>query len=111
MKNFEDLYQFVVKIVIPATVGVSLKVAIQMRKEKISFINVVLSFVVGIASAYLFSSIIDNNVPKDYQSIAIAIVAISGEKIGEWLVYRMNIDGFLQAILDAFKDTIIKLIR
>jgi hypothetical protein len=50
-------------------------------------------------------------VPQDYQSICIAIIAISGEKIGDFLVYKFRVDDFLAAILDAFKQVIIKMIN
>lgn len=111
MKISNEFYQFITKIVIPASIGISLKVAIQMRKERISFLSVALSFIIGISSAKIFEPIISDNIPTNYHSMSIAIIAISSEKIGEWFVYKMKIDEFLGAILNAIKEVIIKLIQ
>lgn len=111
MREFDDMYQFFTKVAIPAMVGVSLKVAIQMRKQKVSFMSLVLSIVIGISMAYILSSIVETQVPKIYQSQVYAIIGISGEKIGEWIVYRMNLDGILSSILTALKEMIIKMIK
>jgi hypothetical protein len=106
-----DFYQFITKILIPAFVGISLKLAVQMKKTKLSFLNVSLSFITGICVAWMFSNPVKMYVPQDYQSICIAIIAISGEKIGDFLVYKFRVDDFLAAILDAFKQVIIKMIN
>jgi Na+-transporting NADH:ubiquinone oxidoreductase subunit NqrD len=106
-----DLYQFITKVLIPAFVGISLKLAVQMKRTKLSFLNVSLSFVTGISAAWMFNSLIKLYVPSDYQAVSIAIIAISGEKIGEFLVYKFRVDDFLAAILDAFKQVIIKMIN
>jgi hypothetical protein len=106
-----EFYQFITKVLIPAIIGISLKLSIQMRRTKLSFINVFLSYATGITTAYIFSSIINIHVPENYRSIFIAIIAISSEKIGEFLVYKFRVDDFLAAILDAFKQVIIKMIN
>lgn len=106
-----DFYQFLTKILIPAIIGISLKVAVQMKRTKLSFLNVLLSFITGICTAWMFSGLIHNNVPSDYQSISIAILAISGEKIGDWIVYKLRVDDFLTAVFDAIKEVVVKSIN
>ena len=106
-----DFYQFVTKILIPAFIGISLKVAVQMKRTKLSFLNVVLSFITGICTAWMFSNLIQDNVPINYQSISIAIIAISGEKIGDWIVYKFRIDDFLSAVFEAIKEVIVRTIN
>jgi hypothetical protein len=106
-----DLYQFITKVLIPAFVGISLKLAIQMKRTKLSLLNVCLSFVTGISAAWMFNNPIKLYVPEDYQSICIAIIAISGEKIGEFLVYKFRVDDFLGAIVEAVKEVILKMIK
>lgn len=106
-----DAYQFITKILIPAFVGISLKVAVQMKRTKLSFLNVILSFITGITTAYLFSDLIQAHVPHDYQSVCIGIIAISGEKIGDWLVFKFRIDDFLTAIANTLKEIIIKSLK
>ena len=111
MKLPEEAYQFITKVAIPAMVGVSLKVAIQMRKQTVSLASSALSAIVGVSMAYILSSIVETQVPKTYQSMCYATIGISGQQIGEYLVYRMNLDGFLEAIFSAIKDVIIRLIK
>ncbi len=82
-----------------------------MKRTRLSFLNVLLSFITGIATAIMFSDLVKLHVPQDYQSVCIAILAISGEKIGDWLVYKFRVDDFLTAVFDAIKEVIIKSIN
>jgi hypothetical protein len=50
-------------------------------------------------------------VPINYQSISIAIIAISGEKIGDWIVYKFRVDDFLSAVFEALKEVIVRSIN
>lgn len=106
-----DLYQFLTKVLIPAFVGISLKLAVQMKRTKLSFLNVSLSFITGICVAWLLSNPVKLYVPQDYQAVSIAIIAISGEKIGDFLVYKFRIDDFLGAIVEAVKEVLIRMIK
>lgn len=106
----DGLTEFVTKILIPAMVGISLKIAVQMKKTKLSFLSVTLSFIAGISCAWLLSDLIHLHVGEQYQAISIAIIAMSGEKFGEFVVYKLRVDEFLQAVLDAVKQVIIKMI-
>ena len=106
-----DFYQFFTKILIPAIIGISLKVAVQMKKTRLSLLNVLLSFITGIATAIIFSNLVKVHVPQDYQSVCIAILAISGEKIGDWIVYKLRVDDFLTAVFDALKEVVVKSIN
>jgi hypothetical protein len=107
----DGITEFITKILIPAMVGISLKIAVQMKKTKLSFLNVALSFIAGISCAWLLSDLIHLHVQEQYQSISIAIIAISGEKVGDFLVYKLKVDEFLQAVLTAFKEVMIKMIN
>jgi uncharacterized membrane protein len=100
--------QFFVKIIIPALLGVGMKLAIEMKKNKakISFINVCLSMFVGVSGAYISSGLIQSELDSKYQSIAIAFIAIISDKVAEYIIYRLNIDGFLTAFFNGFFDMI-----
>jgi len=100
--------QFFVKIIIPAILGVGMKIAIEMKKDKtkISLANICLSMFVGVAGAYISSGLIQSEFEKDKQSMAIAFVAIISDKIAEYIIYRLNIDGFLTAFFNGFFDMI-----
>lgn len=105
-----ELSEFITKILIPAFAGISLKIAIQMKRMKVSFLSVLLSFITGIVVAWLLSDAIRTHVPGNYYSASIAVVAISGEKIGDFLVNKFRVDDFLGAIINAVRDVIIKMI-
>jgi hypothetical protein len=111
MKVSDEVYQFITKVIAPATIGISFKVAVQMKREKVSYISVILSYVIGIAVAVISAPFINQNVPNPYRSMTLAIIAISGEKVGDWLIYQMEIDKFLGAILNAVRDVIINIIK
>lgn len=105
-----ELSEFLTKILIPSIAGISLKIAIQMKRMKLSFLSVVLSFITGIVVAWLCSDAIKTHVPDNYYSASIAVVAISGEKIGDFFVNKFRIDDFLSAVVSATRDVIIKMI-
>jgi hypothetical protein len=107
----DGLTEFITKILIPAMVGISLKIAVQMKKTKLSFLNVALSFIAGISCAWLLSDLVQLHVHEQYRAISIAIIAMSGEKFGEFVVYKLRVDEFLQAVVEAIKHVIIKMIN
>jgi hypothetical protein len=98
----QDLKTWLVKILLPSLVAISIKLAVQAKKG-ISWFNVITSFVTGVGSAYLFSGVVISTVAEEYVPIAIAIIAISGEKIGLWLVYKVNAESLIIGILEKLK--------
>jgi len=103
-----DLLQFILKIMFPAFIGVGMKIAIEMKKDKtkVSIFNVCLSMFVGVGGAYLSSGIVQSEIPLQYQSVAIAFVAIISDKIAEFVIYKLNIDTFLTALFNGLFDWI-----
>jgi uncharacterized membrane protein len=103
-----DVFQFFIKIIFPAFLAVGLKIAIEMKKtkSKISFLNVFLSMLIGVGGAYLSSRWVQSAFNEDFIPIVIALIAITSDKIGEFLIYKLNVDGFLTALIDAFIDNI-----
>lgn len=106
-----EFYQFLLKLIVPAFIGVGLRLAVQMRKsnKKISLINIILSLFIGISGAYLASPLINTSCDEKYIPLAIALIAMTSEKIGEYVIYKLNVDLFLTAIVDGFFDYIINL--
>ena len=51
----EDIKVWLVKILLPSLVAISIKIAIQSKKEAVTWFNVITSFITGIGSAYLFA--------------------------------------------------------
>lgn len=106
-----EFYQFFIKILFPAFIAVGIKIAIEMKrnKSKISYLNVFLSMLIGVGGAYLCSDWVRSTFHENNVSIVIAVIAILSDKIGEFMIYKLNIDGFLTALFNSFFDFILKL--
>lgn len=96
----EDVKNWLVKIMLPALVAVSMKLAIEFKRGTVTWFNVVASFITGIGSAYLCSGLVISTIDTTYVPIAIAIITISGEKIGFWLVYSLNVEMIVQGFFE-----------
>lgn len=105
-----EFYIFLTKIIFPAFLAVGVKIAIELKRNnfKISFFNVCLSMVIGVGGAYISSDYVVNHFAKDYISVVIALIAITSEKIGEFLIYKLNVDLFLTALTDSFISILTK---
>lgn len=99
---------FFVKIILPAMLGVGVKLAVEMKKDKtkVSFFNVVLSMFIGVSGAWLSSGLISKMLGNEMQSIAIAFIAIISDKIAEFIIYKLQIDVFLTAFFNGLFDWI-----
>lgn len=100
----EDIKIWLVKILLPSLVAISIKIAIQSKRESVTWFNIITSFITGIGSAYLCSDLVISTISQSYVPIAIAIITISGEKIGFWLVYKMNVENILQSMVETFLE-------
>lgn len=72
--------------------------------------NILLSMIIGVGSAYLSSDFVLTSFGQNQVSIVIAVIAITSEKIGEFLIYKLNIDVFLTVVFDGFFEYIGKVI-
>lgn len=98
------------EILFTAFLAVGVKIAIEMKrkKSKISILSIVLSMIIGVGTAYITSGLVINHFSNEWLTIVIAVVAILSEKIGEFLIYKFNVDVFLSAIVDVVLSTITK---
>lgn len=106
-----EFYQFFIKILLPAFLAVGLKIAIEMKssKTKVTALNVFLSMIIGVGGAYICSDWVRSYFDPDNISIVIALIAITSDKIGEFLIYKLNVDIFLTALTESFFDFILNL--
>ncbi len=104
----QEIKELVVKILIPSVVAISVKLAMQSRKAKISFFNGFASVVIGVGCAYITSSWVMEAFQDKYIPIVIACVTLSGEKVAEWLIYKFNFDvigdGLVEWLLERIKN-------
>ena len=96
------------KIIIPSIVAISVKLAIQSRRSRVSFFNGFASVIIGVGTAYITSSWVMESFQDKYIPIVIACVTLSGEKIAEWLIYKFKFDiigdAFISEIVDKIKS-------
>jgi hypothetical protein len=98
-----DLKSLIFKIFMPAMVALSIKLAIQNGKKKVTIFQVISSFITGIGSAYLFSELVMSEVTPEYIPLVIAVITISGEKIGHYLVYKLDVENVIKMLVEKYK--------
>jgi hypothetical protein len=94
-----EVKSFFVKVIIPALIAISVKLAVQHKKESVTVFSVLCSFITGLGSVYLFSDLIMEYFSKEWVSVVIGMIAISGEKIGAWMTYKMNVEAILDNLI------------
>lgn len=106
----EQYNVFLTKIIFPAFLIIGFKIAIEMKikKTKVSWLNVILSFLIGVVGAYISGDLILESISPKWVTPIVAIVAILSEKIGEFLIFKLNVDVFLTAIIDVVLASIIR---
>jgi len=90
--EWKEFKALLIKILLPALMGLSVKLAILSRKENITVKQIIISFVCGIGSAYIFAPLVMNDVSDHWLPLVIAVITMSGEKIGSYALYRLNIE-------------------
>lgn len=106
--SIEEVWEYiknpVVKILIPAMVGASIKIAVESRKKTMSAFNIVTSVIVAVGVAWLMSGLVFKAFDDVYHAPIIALVAISGEKFANWIIFKFNIDKFFKQFIEFLID-------
>ena len=100
----QELKEFFLKIIIPAVVAISIKLAMESRNEKISFFNALTSVIIGVGCAYLASGWVMDSFKDNTIPLIIACITIVGEKISYWLIYKFKFDVLGDAIINYLID-------
>lgn len=102
-----EMKTFLIKIILPAAVAVSMGIAIRSRKEKVSAFNIIASFIIGIGGAYLTGDIVLSAFAHEYVPLVIGIIALVGEKFAYFFLFTLKVDrlavSFLEWILGLIK--------
>ena len=98
----QEYSELVTKILLPAFITVAVGVAVEMKnnRHKVSVLSVILSIVIGLGVAYLFSGVILENCKGGNIIIFAGLVTSLSEKIFKFFMYKFNIDIFLTAIAE-----------
>jgi len=101
----EEARAFIFKVIVPALVAVSIKLAVMVKTEKtVSLFQAITSIVTGIGSAYLSAPIVISYTSPNSMPLVIAAIAISGEKIGYFFIYKFRVE-------EVFKDMLSKYVK
>jgi hypothetical protein len=102
-ENISDEFKsWILKPLVWAMLAISVKLAVQSKREKITIGIVITSFFAGVGSAWLFADYVTLNYHHEYQPLIIAMIAISGEKIVEYVLYKINFQALLDLVLKIF---------
>lgn len=103
----KEVFDLFVKVLIPAVVAVGIKLAIQMKTDKVTIMSAFASLVIGVGFAFLSAGVIRESFNESWQTIVIGLVAIVGEKVGYWLIYKFKFDkigeALIESVIKAFK--------
>lgn len=106
-----EIYTFLIKIGIPASIAVSISLSIKSKKEKITMKRAILSVIVGVGCSYFLYPYIKMTNNEQWSGALVGMTAIFGEKIMEFLLFKFNIDDFLGALVEATKDWLVNMIK
>ena len=103
LENISDEFKsWILKPLVWAMLAISVKLAVQSKREKITIGIVITSFLAGVGSAWLFADYVTLNYEHQYQPLIIAMIAISGEKIFEYILYKINFQALLDLVFKIF---------
>lgn len=104
----EDVYQILTKTIIPALIAVSVGIAVKMKRKKITLLSAFTSYIIGIGFAFIFGFVIHENFEPSTSIILVSTIAITGEKIGYWIIFKFKFDALGDALMDAARSWISK---
>lgn len=105
----QDIIDFFVKIIIPAIAGITIKLSVMMEKEKLTFLKVFISLIIGIGFVYLLQQPVKNLIPEHYQPLMFGLIAMSGETLGRFITKLYSIDIVISSIYKNLINYITKL--
>lgn len=101
MENkYNALYSLdtIFKIILPALAGIMIKLIIMVEKEKLTFIKVLISVLIGLGFVLLLQYPIKHTINEHYQPLIYGLVAMSGETLGRFITNIYHIDYFLMIL-------------
>lgn len=106
-----EIYNFTVKALVPALIAISVGLAVKAKTQKLTMKRVLISYIAGIGASYFIYPFVSSENFGNYTGAIIGIVAITSEKIMEFLLFKFNVDFFLSGLVDAFRGFLINLIN
>lgn len=96
---WEQLSIFFVKYVpFYALVAIFIKISVEVKRKTATWAGSILSLIIGVGVGSLFNPLIRAHTSENVYPIAIGAIAILGEKIAEYLMYKFKVDLVLAVI-------------
>jgi hypothetical protein len=95
-----DLKILIIKVIIPALVGVAINIAVKAKENKLTWLSGLVTFATGVGFAFLFNEFIQHKVGESWRVALIGLVAMSGEKIAYYFLYTFNVKKFLNDFIN-----------
>ncbi|MCY7291354.1 MAG: hypothetical protein LH615_04145 [Ferruginibacter sp.] len=105
-----EFYAFLIKIGLPASIAISIGLAVKSKTQKITIKRAFISILAGVGCAYFTYPFVKNGELGNYEGAFIGMVAILGEKIIDFIMYKFDVDSFLVCFFDAVKESIVKIL-
>jgi hypothetical protein len=102
MNELDEFKAFLLKIIMPALVALSMKIAIMSKDRRMTVFEIATTIIAGGGAAYLTGPYVMETFPDRYIPLAVAIITISGERIGHWLIYKFNVEMVLKDIIKKY---------
>lgn len=111
-KVIEQLGVFFQKYIsFAALVALAVKFSVQIQKKTLTWLGFLTSIVIGLGSAYLCKGAIEYITQNEgFQTILTGLVAIAADKVAEYLIFKMKVDGFFKKIGDLIIDYLRKIL-
>lgn len=111
LETKNEIYNFIFKALIPALVAVSLGLAVKAKTQRLTMKRVFISYITGVGVSYFAYPLIGYQYFGDFYGAVIGVIALTSEKIMEFLLFRFNVDLFLGSLIDAGRTFLINLIN
>ncbi len=96
----DEVWNFIIKTLPFSLAALAISISIQIKNKTASWLNSILSIVIGISCAWITGTFINKHFSTSTAPIMIGVVTIAGEKIAYWLIYKFQFDVIGQALID-----------
>lgn len=102
MNEVDEFKAFLLKIIMPALVALSMKIAIMSKDRRMTLFEIIVTIIAGGGAAYLTGPYVMETFENRYVPLAVAIITISGERVGHWLIYKFKVEMILRDIIKKY---------
>ena len=84
-----------IPMIMIATITTVMKLIIESKKNKITFLGGVMTWAFAMGISYIFYPIVVDYIKDSWQGVVIGAIVLTGEKIVTWIMYTLRVEDFL----------------